>query len=79
MPIPCWVGKMIPHREVRQGRLGVTEILSDLLLLFSCLAAFIVGIVVAAASLLSLNERQVVSRARMEVALPRIKSRTPSG
>jgi hypothetical protein len=43
---------MIPHREVRQGRLGVTEILSDLLL-FSCLAAFIVGIVVAAASLLS--------------------------
>ena len=35
-----------------RGRLGVTGILSDLLL-FSCLAAFIVGIVVAAASLLS--------------------------
>jgi hypothetical protein len=43
---------MTRHREVRQGRFGVTGILSDLLL-FSCLAAFIVGIVVAAASLLS--------------------------
>jgi hypothetical protein len=44
--------KMIPHREVRQGRLGMSDILSDLLL-FSCLAAFVAGIVVAAASLLS--------------------------
>jgi len=42
---------MIPYREVRQGRLVVVGILSDLLL-FSCLAAFVVGIVVAAASLL---------------------------
>jgi hypothetical protein len=42
---------MIPHREVRQGRLGVTGILSDLLLFF-CLAAFYTGIVLAVASLL---------------------------
>ena len=47
-----WLGKMIPHREVRQGEAWRDWNTQDLLL-FSCLAAFIVGIVVAAASLLS--------------------------
>ena len=40
-----------PAQQVRQGRLTVTVILSDLLLFFS-LAAFYTGIVLAVASLL---------------------------
>jgi hypothetical protein len=42
----------MPARGVTQGRLTVSAILGDLLL-FSCLAAFITGVVVAVASLLS--------------------------
>jgi hypothetical protein len=43
---------MTPHREVSRGGFSVIGILSELLL-FSCLAAFITGIVLAVASVLS--------------------------
>jgi thiol:disulfide interchange protein len=44
--------KMTAHREVSRGGFSVIGILSDLVL-FSCLAAFITGIVLAVANVLS--------------------------
>ena len=51
MPGPPWNANMAPHRETK-GRRTMRVLLGDLVL-FSCLLAFVTGIVIAVASLLS--------------------------
>jgi hypothetical protein len=51
-PALLWDANMTPHRGRRRGGASMRVLLRDLVL-FSCLLAFVTGIVIAVASLLS--------------------------